>query len=190
MRRIIWFNMVSLDGFFEGPDHDITWHNVDAEFNDFAAEQLDSLDVLLFGRVTYEMMASYWPSQAAITDDPVIAGKMNSKAKVVYSTSLDQAEWENSTLIQQDLIKETAQLKKKPGQYMAIFGSGILGNALLDAGLIDEIRLMVNPVVLRQGRPLFHDGLGKLDLKLLNSRAFANGNVLLTYQPVPVGEPA
>ncbi len=188
MRRIIWFNMVTLDGFFEGPDRDITWHNVDEEFNDFAAEQLDSLDTLLFGRITYEMMASYWPSDMAIHDDPVIAGKMNSIAKVVYSTSLDSAGWENSTLIKMDIIEATERMKDQRGKDMAIFGSGILGNALLDAGLIDEIRLMVNPVVLRQGRPLFHDGLGKLDLTLCTSRSFANGNVLLTYEPVTVGE--
>lgn len=185
MRKIIWFNMISPDGFFEGPNREIDWHHVGDEFNKFASDQLDSLDTLLFGRVTYEMMASYWPTEAAITDDPVIARKMNSIAKVVYSTTLDKADWNNTTLIKEDIVRQTARLKEQPGRDMAIFGSAVLGNALLDAGLIDEIRLMVNPVLLRKGRPLFGDGkAARLDLNLLKSRPFNNGNVLLFYQPM------
>ncbi len=184
MRKIIWFNMVTLDGFFEGPNHEIDWHNVDGKFNGFAAEQLDSMDGLLFGRVTYQMMASYWPTEMAVTDDPVIAEKMNSKPKIVYSSTLEKADWNNSRLIKGNILRETQKLKQQPGRDLAIFGSGILGNALLEAGLIDEVRMMVNPVVLRKGHPLFKDGTERMRLKLMNSRTFGNGNVLLTYQPV------
>jgi len=183
MRKIIWFNLITLDGYFEGPNREIDWHNVDDEFNVFAAEQLDSMDVLLFGRVTYEMMASYWPSEMAVTNDPVIAEKMNTKLKIVYSTTLEKADWSNTTLIKENIVRETTRLKQQPGRDMAIFGSAVLGNALLDAGLIDEIRVLVNPVVLHSGHPLFRDGSEKLHLKLLTSRNFKNGNVLLVYQP-------
>ncbi len=184
MRKIIWFNMVTLDGFFEGPNHEIDWHNVDGEFNEFAAEQLDSMDGLLFGRMTYQMMASYWPSEMAVTNDPVIAEKMNSKVKIVYSSTLDKADWNNTTLIKGNIVRETQKLKQQPGRDMAIFGSAVLGNALLEAGLIDEVRVMVNPIVLRNGHPLFKDGTERLHLKLVNSRVFGNGNILLYYQPV------
>ena len=190
MRRIIWFNMVSLDGFFEGPDRQIDWHNVDEEFNEFAIEQMESLDTLLFGRVTYEMMASYWPTEMAVRDDPVVAGKMNGIAKIVYSTTLEKADWNNSSLIKKDIIEETARLKKQPGKDMAIFGSGELGNTLLQAGLVDEIRVMVNPILLGDGHPLFKTEKERQKLKLLNSRTFHNGNVLLCYQAGTNGAPA
>ncbi len=184
MRNIIWFNMVTLDGFFEGPNREIDWHNVDKEFNEFAEQQLDSLDVLLFGRVTYEMMASYWPTETAITSDPIIAEKMNSKAKIVFSTTLEKADWNNTQLIKENIIKETSRLKQKTGRDMAIFGSANLAHSLLETGLIDEIRMMVNPIILRDGHPMFENGQEKLHLKLVNSRTFGNGNVLLIYQPV------
>jgi dihydrofolate reductase len=125
VRKIIWFNMITLDGFFEGPNREIDWHTVDAEFNDFAIDQLNSLGTLLFGRVTYEMMASYWPSEMAVTDDPVVAGKMNGMAKIVYSTKLNKADWNNSSLLKKDIIEQTARLKQQPGKDMAIFGSGV-----------------------------------------------------------------
>jgi dihydrofolate reductase len=176
--------MVTLDGFFEGPQKDISWHNVDEEFNEFAGEQLDSVDALLFGRVTYELMASYWPTEIAATNDPIIAEKMNNKPKIVFSTTLENAEWNNSTLIKENIGEATSRLKQLPGRDMAIFGSANLGNTLLEAGLVDEIRIMVNPVLIGQGRPLFENRKDKLDLKLLNSGTFTNGNVLLTYQPV------
>jgi dihydrofolate reductase len=183
MRKIIWFNLITLDGFFEGPNREIDWHNVDNEFNEFAIEQLDSLDTLLFGRVTYEMMASYWPTEMAVTDDPVVAGKMNGISKIVYSTKLKKANWSNSSLVDKNIIEQTARLKGQPGRDMAIFGSGELGNTLLKAGLVDEIRIMINPILLGEGRPMFKDGKERQKLKLLSSRTFHNGNVLLYYQP-------
>src|SRR6266536_5768477 len=99
MKKIIVQNMVSIDGYYEGPNHEIDWHNVDAEFNDAAIKNLNSVDTLLFGRKTYQLMESYWPTEQALKDDPVIAGKMNSFAKIVVSKTLDKAEWNNSRLI-------------------------------------------------------------------------------------------
>ena len=183
MRKVFLFMMVTLDGFFEGPDHNIDWHNVDEEFNDFAIDQLNEIDTLLFGRVTYEVMASYWPTPFAIEDDPVVAGKMNAIPKIVFSRTLDRAEWSNSRLVKENIAEEISQLKQQPGGDLAIFGSANLTMSLLQMGLVDELRLMINPVVLGKGNPLFEGVHEKLNLKLLKTRAFRSGNVLLYYQP-------
>jgi dihydrofolate reductase len=184
MRKILFFMLTSLDGYFEGPDHDINWHNVDAEFNEFAIEQLNSVDTLLFGRVTYEMMASFWPTPFAIETDPIVAGKMNSTPKIVFSKTLANAEWQNSRLVKTDFAGEISRLKQLPGKDLIIFGSSDLAVTFLQASLLDEIRVLVNPVVLGDGKSLFKGINDKLNLKLLKTRVFRNGNVLLYYQTV------
>ncbi len=183
MRKVFLFMMVSLDGYFEGPDHDLGWHNVDEEFNEFAIEQLNEVDALLFGRVTYQMMASFWPTQFAIENDPVVAGKMNSLPKLVFSTTLEQVDWENSRLVKERITEEVSQLKQQEGGDLAIFGSAALATSFLHMGLLDELRLMVNPVVLGSGSSLFKGVHEKLNLKLLKTREFRSGNVLLYYEP-------
>jgi len=183
MRKVLVFNMVSLDGFFEAPDGGIDWHSVDEEFNQFAAGQLDSVEALLFGRVTYQLMAQYWPSSTALEDDPVIAGKMNAKSKIVVSTTLKKAEWNNTRLIGKDALRELRDIKARSGGDLIVFGSGRLTCSLTQAGLIDEFRLMVNPVVLGGGRSLFTGLQERIDLKLLGTRSFANGNLLIRYEP-------
>ena len=183
MRKVFLFMMVTLDGFFEGPDHNIDWHNVDEEFNEFAIDQLNEVDTLLFGRVTYEGMASYWPTAFAIENDPEVAGKMNAIPKIVFSRTLDRAEWSNSRLVKENIAEEVSQLKQQQGRDLAIFGSANLTMSLLQMGLIDELRLMVNPVVLGKGNPLFGGIHEKLNLKLIKTRVFRSGNVLLCYQP-------
>jgi dihydrofolate reductase len=181
MRKLLFFMLISLDGFFEGPDRDINWHNVDAEFNEFALEQLNSVDMLLFGRVTYELMAGYWPSPAAVTDDPIVAGRMNSLPKIVFSKTLSGVDWQNTRLVRNDFVKEISNLKQQPGRDMIIFGSSDLAVTFIEHGLIDEYRIMVNPVVLGNGKALFKGLQNKLDLELLKTRVFASGNVLLYY---------
>jgi dihydrofolate reductase len=183
MRKLSVFMMVSLDGYYEGPKKEIDWHNVDAEFNEFAAEQLDAMDTILFGRVTYQMMAGYWPTVEGIHDDPIIAGKMNRFPKLVFSKTLREVEWNNSKLISDDIPNEVLKLKQQSGKDLVIFGSGILVTSLSNLGLMDEYRIMVNPVVLGGGTPLFHGINERLRLRLLSTRTFRNGNVLLTYQP-------
>jgi dihydrofolate reductase len=185
MRKIILFNMVTLDGFFEGPNQDISWHNVDAEFNEFAIEQLKSADGLVFGRVTYQLMASYWPAPSAIENDPVVAGLMNRLPKTVFSKTLAKADWNNTRVVKgaERVAEEIAKLKQQPGKDLLLFGSADLASTLTQLGLIDEYRIMVNPVVLGRGTPLFKAVKDKLRLKLVNARTFGNGNVLLSYQP-------
>ena len=184
MRKVILFNMMTLDGFFEGPGREIDWHNVDAEFNTFAIDQLDAADLLLFGRVTYEMMASYWPTSQATTDDQVVAGKMNAIAKIVFSKTLKNASWNNTRLVKDHAAEEILKLKAQPGKDILIFGSAGLAATLTAPGLIDEYRVMLNPLLLGSGTPLFQGLQPKLKLKLLRARTFASGNVLLVYQPL------
>ena len=162
MRKVILFDMATLDGFFAGPNGEIDWHRVDEEFNEFAIAQLDSADGLLFGRVTYQGMASYWPTDMARTDDPIVAGKMNTLPKIVFSRTLDKVEWNNTRLVKGNVEEEISKLKQQPGQDWLLFGSADLASTLTNLGLIDEYRVMVNPVVLGHGKPLFKDIKEKL----------------------------
>ncbi len=183
MRKVILFMMVTLDGFFEGPNGELDWHNVDEEFNEFAEDQLNSVDVLLFGRRTYEMMANYWPTPSATRDDPIIAKKMNAMPKIVFSRTLEKVGWNNSRLIKENIAEEISSLKQRPGKDLIVFGSSDLAVSLIQMHLIDEYRIMVNPVVLGDGKPLFKGIEDKLNLKLRNTKTFGSGNVLLYYQP-------
>lgn len=183
MRKLIAFNMVTLDGFFEGPNHDINWHVVDDEFNQFAIEQTSMFGTILFGRVTYQLMASYWPTPAASTDDPIVAGLMNTLPKVVFSRTLQKAKWNNTRLIKNNLAEEVLKMKQQPGNDLAVLGSANLLSTLMQMDLIDEHWIMVNPVVLGSGNPLFKGVNHQINLKLLKSRTFRSGNVLLYYQP-------
>ena len=184
MRKLLVFNLITLDGFFEGPGQNIDWHNVDAEFNEFALEQLAELGVIIFGRVTYQGMASFWPTPFALENDPVVAAQMNSISKIVVSRTLDKVEWNNTRLIKDNLAQEITRLKEQPGKDLAIFGSANLAASLLQMGLIDEIRVIVNPLLLGQGTPLFQGIAAPLKLKLLKTRTFHNGNLLLCYEPI------
>ena len=142
---------------------------------------LDHVDAILMGRVTYELMAAYWPS--AGEDDPVIAARMNSLPKIVFSRTLDKAEWNNTRLIKEDIAEEVAELKRQPGKDLVLFGSATVLNTLMRLELIDEYRLIVNPVVLGQGKPLFQDVGARLELQLMKTRVLDSGNVILYYRP-------
>jgi len=183
MRKVIFFNMMTLDGFFEGTNKELDWHHVDGEFNEFANEQLMSAGVLLFGRITYELMASYWSTETAITDDPIIAEQMNAIPKIVFSRTLEKAEWNDTRVVKEDPAGEILKLKQQPGKNIFILGSANLVSTLRKANLVDEYRIMINPVLLGQGNPLFKSENGKLDLKLIKTRVFNSGNVLLCYEP-------
>ena len=184
MRKLFAFNLISLDGFFEGPDQDINWHNVDEEFNEFAIEQTSAVGALLFGRVTYQLMESYWPTADALKNDPAIAGIMNSVPKLVFTRTLEKAEWNNTRIVKENIEQEILNLKKQPGKDLAVFGSANLLSALVQMDLVDEHRVMVNPVLLGNGNPLFKSMEARVNLRLLKSRTFKSGNILLYYEPV------
>lgn len=170
--------MVTLDGYFEGPGHDLSWHNTDEEFVKFAEEQLDETDTLIFGRKTYEMMAAFWPTQHALKEDHGTAVRMNKLHKVVFSHSALEVDWEN-TEASTDLATKIEELTSQNGKDIAVMGSSHLGKEMLEAGLLDEVRIMVNPVFIGSGSTLF-EGLSK-KLTLTDTRTFKNGNVLLSY---------
>ena len=183
MSKIILFNMMTLDGFFEGPNREIDWHNVDNEFNEFAIEQLNNASVLIFGRITYELMAGYWPTSDALSDDPVVAEKMNSLPKIVFSKTLNNPGWNNTRLVRGDPEKVCRELKEKNDKDIFIFGSAGLASKFMHLGLIDEYRIMINPLILGNGKPLFKQSGDRFLLKLIKSRKFRSGNVLLYYEP-------
>ncbi|HEY4147690.1 MAG TPA: dihydrofolate reductase family protein [Chitinophagaceae bacterium] len=181
MRKLIVSNLVTLDGFFEGPKGELDWFNVDEEFFEYAREMLNSVDAIVYGRRTYEQMAEYWPTVA--DEDSVITHKMNSLEKIVFSKTLSSVEWKHSRLAKKPVREEIRDLKQQPGKDLVIFGSGSIVSELTQAGLIDEYRLVLIPVVLGSGNPLFKNIHPAVNLKLIRSRAYASGNVILYYEP-------
>jgi dihydrofolate reductase len=184
MRRLIMWNLVTLDGYFEGrKPWDLDWHNLvwGEALERYSLVQLQAADLLLFGRVTYEGMSSYWTT--ATNEVGEIADFMNSIPKVVFSKTLPQADWHNTRLVKDNAAEAVAQWKQQPGKDMLIFGSANLSATLTEHGLIDEYRLCVVPVVLGSGNPLFKPGAAPLKLKLLEARPLTTGGVLLFYEP-------
>jgi dihydrofolate reductase len=185
MRKLVVFNQVTLDGFFADINGDMSWaHKDDAEWNAFVAENASSGGQLIFGRITYELMAGFWPTPYAIENMPVVAERMNNLPKVVFSRTLDKASWNNTKLVKGDIAAEIRKMKKEPGEGMVILGSGSIVSQLAREGLIDEYQIVVNPVVLGKGKTMFNGIKEKLTLKLTNTRTFGNGNVLLCYEPM------
>jgi dihydrofolate reductase len=184
MRKLIVFNMVSLDGFFVDSKGDMSWaHKNDAEWNAFVSENASGSGVLVFGRITYDLMASYWPTPMAMQNSPAVAKGMNDMPKIVFSRKLDKVSWSNTKLIKGDLAAEVRKLKQESGPDMVILGSGSIVSQLAQQNLIDEYQLAVNPIVLGKGRTLFEGLKEKLNLKLTKSRTFGNGTVFVCYQP-------
>jgi dihydrofolate reductase len=193
MRKVILFMTVSLDGYFEGPNHDLSWHNVDEEFNKFAIEQMKENDLILFGRRTYQLMEAFWPKAAKdptmSKEDLEIANLMNNTNKIVFSRTLDQVEekenWKNVKLVREFDPNEIKRLKEQPGKDISVGGSD-LAVSFIKAGLIDEFRLMINPIVIGEGTPIFKGIDSKLNLKLVKTKVFKNGNVFLCYKPAGI----
>jgi dihydrofolate reductase len=184
MRSLIVFNHVSLDGYFVDKKGDMRWaHKQDPEWNEFVAGNARGGGVLLFGRVTYEMMASYWPTPMAAQNSPAVAEHMNNLQKVVFSRTLDKASWNNTKLVKGDLAMEVRKMKQESGQGLVIMGSGTIVSQLAQEGLIDEFQIVVCPIVIGSGKTLFEGVTEKLNLKLTKSRTFGNGNVYTCYEP-------
>jgi dihydrofolate reductase len=191
LRRLFMFMTISVDGFFEGRNHDISWHNVDEEFNKFAIAQLRETETILFGRRTYELFEDTWPKAAddlrTSKDNLEIARLINNMNKIVFSKTLKKVEekksWRNVRLIREVNPEEIKRWKQEPGKDLSVGGNN-LAVSFAEAGLIDEIRIMVDPVVIGKGTPLFEGIKDRLNLRLLKTRTFKSGNVLLYYQPV------
>ena len=184
MRRLTVFNLMTLDGYIAGQAGDISWHNVDDEFQELANAASNSGNTLLFGRVTYELMARFWPTPEAIRTDPLVAAGMNKAEKIVFSRTLDRADWNNTRLVKDGMVAEVRRLKQGSGKDLTVLGSGSIVAQLAQEGLIDEYEVLLNPVVLGKGKTMFEGVKDRFSLKLIKTRVFGNGNVLLTYEPV------
>ncbi len=183
MRKVNVFNNVSLDGFFTDAKGDMSWaHKQDEEWNAFASANASGNGELLFGRVTYDMMAAFWPTPQAAKMLPKVAAGMNAMRKIVFSRTLDTVSWQNTILMKGDLVTEVRRLKQQPGPDIVILGSGSIVSQLTQARLIDEYQLVLNPIVVGRGRSLFETVVDKFNLTLTRTQSFRNGNVVLWYE--------
>jgi dihydrofolate reductase len=184
MGKLSVFESVSLDGYFSGPNGDISWakQNNDPEWNKFVEDNASSEGILMFGRVTYDLMVQYWPTPTAAKNDPVVAERMNNRQKIVFSRTLDKSTWNNTKVINGDIAEEVRRLKEQGGKDITILGSGSIVSQLTQEGLIDEYMLSINPVVLGKGRTIFEGLKDKINLKLTKSRNFSNGNIVVQYE--------
>ena len=185
MAKLRVYNFLSLNGFYKGPGGDIRWAKQDQsqEERDFAAENLKFNSILLFGRATYDMMIAYWPTDAAIKNDPDTAKSMNAAEKIVFSSTLKKAEWNNTKIIRKDIIKEMKKLKETSPKDMTLLGSGSILTQFAEAGIIDEYQFMLYPVALGEGTSVFAGIDKNMHFELVNTKTFKSGIVILYYRP-------
>lgn len=187
MRKIIVTMWITLDGFIAGPNNDMSWIRVDDAMGRYEGDLVGAADTLMLGRVTYQSFAGAWPyvpdNPAASEGEKEYARQLNSMRKIVFSRTLEAAEWNNSTLYHEINPDDIAALKQESGKNIVIYGSASIVQALTARGLIDEYQLLVHPVILGGGKRLFGDGGDRADLRLVEAKTFDSGVVLLTYQP-------
>jgi dihydrofolate reductase len=181
MKKLNVFNFMSLDGYFSGPGGDFSWHEHDEEGMKFSMESSKSGNTLLFGRKTYQIMESFWPTPQAQEMNPVVAQSMNSVEKIVFSKTLKKVTWNNSKVINGNIEAEVKKLKETSAKDMTILGSGTIVTQLADAGLIDEFTFMLDPLALGEGTSVFKGLKNRLKLNLKSVKQFKNGTVLLSY---------
>jgi dihydrofolate reductase len=179
MRDLILWDMVSLDGYFEAPGGDLSWFTFDSDLEKYILDSQVSAGMLLFGRRTFEVMRAYWP-----TAEGAIADFMNSVPKVVASSTLTEPGWSNTRVIGTNLSAQVMDLKQEPGDGpIFVFGSANLSASLIRDGLVDEIRIGINPILLGVGTPLFRTDLPATPLELVDSRTLNSGLILAHYRP-------
>ena len=178
MRRLITWNMLSLDGFFAAPGGNLDWFVFEEELDRYIKDNQLASDTLLFGRATYEGMAAYWTTAAG-----EIADFMNGTAKYVFSRTLEKADWRNTTLVKGDAAETVRRLKSEPGKDIFVFGSANFTATLMRHKLVDEYRIGLNPVILGKGIPLFKEGIEPVKLRLTLTRPLKSGVVILHYEP-------
>ncbi|MFL5625031.1 MAG: dihydrofolate reductase family protein [Ktedonobacteraceae bacterium] len=187
MRKVIVTMWITLDGFIAGPNGEMDWVMVDDEMGKYEDDIVSSADTLMLGRVTYESFAGAWPK---VPENPSVsegekeyARKLNAMRKIVFSKTLEKAEWNNSKLMREVIPEEIEEMKHEPGKDMLIYGSASIVQTLTNLGLIDEYQLLVHPVVLGSGKPLFKNIKDRQNLKLIKTKTFPSGVVGLYYQP-------
>lgn len=182
MRKLFWQISTTLDGFMEGPDHELedTAGFADPDFEAYASKMLQEIDGMLLGRRTYELFVDYWPK----AEGPD-AERMNALPKYVFSDALLQTDWTNTRFLNGNLIEAVQKMKREATGDLALFGSADLACRLLSFELIDEIRLLVTPVILGAGNPTFSDIVKRIPLRLTQSTAWSSGTLALHYEPIP-----
>jgi dihydrofolate reductase len=189
MRKIIVTMWTTLDGFIAGPNGEMDWVGAfyDEAMGNYEYDLVSAADTLLLGRVTYQSFAGAWPhvpeNPNAQKGEVEYAHRLNAMRKIVFSRTLPHAEWNNSTLLKEIVPAEFNTMKQEPGRDMVIYGSASIVRALTNLGLIDEYQLLVHPIVIGSGKPLFKDIEHKVNLKLINTRTHPSGVVILYYQP-------
>ncbi|HUX84939.1 MAG TPA: dihydrofolate reductase family protein [Chitinophagaceae bacterium] len=181
--KITAFEFLSVDGFFEGLNHDISWNIHGPEEEQYSIQILEKDNILLFGRRTYTLMQDYWTSPDAIQNDPRIIRGMNNAEKVVFSRSLKQVDWIGTTLVHENPADWAKKMKQGGGKDLTILGSGSILSQLTDHGLIDEYQFQINPIALGEGTPIFRGIQKRVKLELIQSRVFKSGIVLVCYKP-------
>jgi len=183
MSKLTSFTFITLNGFFKGQNEDTSWHPHGGEAAKFANDASSADNILLFGRKTFEMMASFWPSPMAAELFPIVAENMNKSQKIVCSNTLKKADWKNTTIMSGNIIEQIKQLKRTTKKSITILGSGSLLTQLSDARLIDNYTIMLDPIALGKGTSVFDGIKSNLELKLVSSRVFKkDGIVLLNYE--------
>lgn len=191
MRKVILQEFITLDSLAAGPNDSVDYVPAstqgDKSFGEEQVKLMNSIDTILLGRVTYQMFAGHWPKITKGKEKP-FADKLNSIPKIVFSKTLESApwgDWEEAKIVKTTAVKEVAKLKRRPGKNMVIWGSISLAQSLIKEDLIDEYRLVMCPVVLGSGRPLFLDEVDSFGLKLVEAKTFDRGAVQLKYKPAP-----
>lgn len=188
MSTISAFLFLTVNGFYKGLNDDISWHDHGEEGDAYSREQLESGNILLFGRKTYELMYAFWPAPMAYNAFPEVATKMNQAEKIVLSNSLTIAEWQNTSVLSGDAITQIALLKNTPGKNVTLLGSGSIAAQLAQANLIDTFQFLVDPLAIGRGVSLFENLNGRLELELINSKVFPkSGKILLIYNRKQAG---
>lgn len=186
MRKLIASIFLSLDGFVSSESGDVGWviNNFNDQMGKYAGDLMESMDTVVLGRVTYELMSGHWPSQTEASSPG--ANRMNNTPKVVFSRTLKKAEWgkyDNATIVNEGAAEKVAKMKQQPGKNMVIYGSANLVQGFTQMGLIDEYQLLVHPILLGAGKPLFPALPKAVSLKLIRTESFKNDVVVLYYQP-------
>ena len=180
MAKLSVFNFITLNGYFATRDGDTSWHRHGDEEAQYSKDSLASNNILIFGRVTYEHMAAFWPTDRARQMMPAIAAGMNRAEKIVFSRTLESSDWKNTRVVSGGMEAEIKRLKTGPKD-MTILGSGSIVTQLSDAGLVDEYEIMIDPVALGDGKPMLQGMKRTLNLELASTRTFKSGVVLHRY---------
>lgn len=186
-RRLYVSMLVSLDGFIEGPEHELDWFvDRDPAFERYCDEMLDSVGLALYGRRSYELMLSYWPNaekHPSSAEDLAFARKMNALPKIVLSRTLEHAEWNNTTILRDRVGETLAELKQTPGKPIVAWAGAGLVATLAELDLVDEYRLIVHPILLGKGTPLFQRVAARRPLRLVRTTQLGEKLVVLCYEP-------